>query len=188
MREINETWEADISALVDGELDHPKLLETVDRIVAGESCREFYRRARRFDALLAEVRGEAPAELWTAIATAAERRGRRTRRTWLAAAAVVVVGAVLALMWPNAGTTRAIDPAVVEVQVAGSADGGMGDARFVELTAELLRADRRYHRAMEEILDAVDRHAANEGGGTEEERSPQGELLLAVDAGEPRWD
>ena len=46
--------------------------------------------------------------------------------------------------------------------------GSMSDERFLELTTELLRADRGYHRKMFEIMRVVDDMTARPEGSTDE--------------------
>ena len=75
----------------------------------------------------------------------------------------------------------------------------MTDERFIELTTEVLRADRRYHQKMQEIMAAVNyRGHVLEGGaeGPAPLEEDDGDLRLAAsrdrgDGGQDRleiWD
>ncbi|ANM31268.1 hypothetical protein ABI59_19360 [Acidobacteria bacterium Mor1] len=59
----------------------------------------------------------------------------------------------------NADQPVPFDDNLVEVRLGGdpavAGAAGMTDERFVRMTVELLSADARYHRKMQEILDAV---------------------------------
>jgi len=181
---MNEAHEIGVSALLDAELAHHELLEVVDRLVEDPELRDFYRHVRGLDLRLLEaglartVPEEAPAELWRRIereALAASETAEvvdATRRfprvpLWLmasAAAAAMAIGVWIGTLPSTpAFTTEAGIGEVVNIHLAADA-GAMDDDRFVELTAELLRADRRYHRAMEQIISAVNASSAlNEG-------------------------
>lgn len=181
---MKEADEIGVSALLDAELAHHELLEVIDQLVEDPELRDFYRHVRGLDLRLLEagvarpVQEEALAELWERIEQQAmmpQEAGevldarRRFRRVpaWLmatAAAAALAVGVWIGAR-PSAPmlTSEADLGEVVNIQLAADA-GAMDDDRFVELTAELLRADRRYHQAMEQIISAVNaRSTMNEG-------------------------
>ena len=71
-------------------------------------------------------------------------------------------------------------PVQAEV-VLGENVGQMTDTRFVELTKEVLRADRQYHSAMHEIMEqvvrdtAAPREASDERWGEASENGESGE-------------
>jgi hypothetical protein len=160
----DEAFEIEVSALIDDELGHEEVLQVVDWLVDSPALRAFYRQARTLDRAtgnqVGERRNELPEELWSRIeaATCSEKTPRRTRLTWrlalgAAAACAIVIGGWVALRsW---APSRSGD-GVVQIVLESERDA-MSDERFVELTAELLRADRRYHRKMEEIMVAVRR-------------------------------
>ncbi len=176
-----ERFEIDTSALIDGELTPSATLATVDHLLACPSCAELYRAGRRLDSALEAARdsgraGELPAGLWERIESAGSpvsddapvtvMRPRRRLPRWLlqAAAVLVVVGAGwwAGRSWPE---PRPADDGVLQVVVEGDR-GSMDDQRFIQLATELLRADRRYHVKMEEIMAAVNHHTViSEGGG-----------------------
>lgn len=194
MREHDrETLELKLSNLMDLELERDELLPTIDHLVDQSDLREFWREGRALDAMaLAQVADrstetgdtESLRRVWSMLdrqqddAQAASRSRAQRRAMWSWAAAAAVILAALGGWWvgnfppaaETSGTQLAAAPAegsddYIEVVVgAGSLEGGMTDERFVELTAELLRADPRYHRKMDEILDLVNsRQEASEG-------------------------
>jgi hypothetical protein len=176
-----ERFEIDTSALLDGELTPTATLATIDHLIECPSCAELYRGGRRLDSALEEARDpararELPAGLWERIESAGTpvpnhasvtvMRPRRRLPRWLlqAAAVLVVVGAGwwAGRSWPE---PRPADDGVLQVVVEGDR-GSMDDQRFIQLATELLRADRRYHVKMEEIMAAVNhRTVVSEGGG-----------------------
>ena len=160
-----ERYEAELSALVDGQLEADVLLPTLDHLCECRSCRDFYRSARGLGGLLAVLRD--PKELpplpvggWQRIAQAAslETRWRQVRTKFLAAAAAVVFAVGLwtaqsALQTPSP-TSESLPVAEIEI-IPGDDSQQMTDLRFVELTTELLRSDRRYREKMQEVLHEV---------------------------------
>lgn len=169
-----EAHEAELSALLDGEVDRERLLPTLDHLVRCPACRSFYRRSRALDGTLALLReGEAeepsPDAPWEGIrrrAGLSPPRRRPPAWAWpLAAGLLLAVG----LAWA-AGTLSgpSIPPPdeVLEVRVE-SERGRMSEERFLELTTELLRADRRYHLALEQVLAEVNRRTFGGEGSVE---------------------
>ena len=190
-----EAFELSLSAMIDGELESPEQLLVIDHLLACAPCRDFYRQARALGSLVmsesaTQAVEPAPLEVWDRIVTETGlqererldrsgavlfsgpwlRRHRHVPRALgLAAALVVAVG--LWLLRPTAPDTRALGPAddsdVVEV-VLEQDKGAMSDERFLELTTEILKADRGYHRKMLEIMSVVDDMAVRpEGSGDE---------------------
>jgi len=164
-----ELCEIELSAVLDGEADGETLPTALDHLVTCRACQAFYRGARAVDAAVARGQADPPPErVWRRIE--AEVRVRRfafpARRAavWAARlAAAVLVGAGL---W-SLGVLRPPSlPVGDAVEVRLEADrGDMSDERFVRLTTELLRADRRYHRKMMDILAVVNRDLLVEEGG-----------------------
>ncbi len=167
--------EIQVSALLDGELGREETLAVVDQLLESPALQRFYRAGRRLDVALGELRGgdaegAPPSELWSRIAAAATLpdRGKaaasRPRppvwRWALQAAAVVLVAVATWLLAPSAqrpgGPLDLAGSDVVSVALASEPDR-MTERRFLEITTELLRADRSFHRQMYQILQAVHR-------------------------------
>ena len=156
-----EHHETLLSTWLDGQLGRSEQVECLDHFVGCESCRGFYVDARALDGLMASVRTPAEAEqpsreIWKRIewATTRERKkpSRRGLPLWALQAAAVLVLAVglSAIVW-NGGIAPV--PEQAEVMLGQGTD--MTERRFVELTKEVLGADRRYHSAMYEIMEQV---------------------------------
>ncbi len=161
-----EYIEANLSALIDGELTGEELLETVDALSSSPELQRLYARMRGLRELVGPpldfTREERlPPDLWPKI----NRRSGLGRakiirlftdspaRAW-AAAAVILLGIGLSSIGLfRLPTLRAGDD-VISVTL-GENKGKMTEERFIALTTELLRADRRYHRKMLEVLEAV---------------------------------
>ncbi len=166
-----ERIEVTLSALVDreiGEIEPSELLPTLDHLADCSSCQSFYRQSRGLEGVLAVLRDplEMPTLLsggWQEIAKASdlEPRWRQLRTKALAAAAAVVfaVGLWTAHFAFQPGPTLSDGSSSASVSVlnqsAGPHGNAMTDHRFVELTTELLRSDRRYQTKMQEVLDEV---------------------------------
>jgi len=179
MNETCNVFETSISALLDGELAAGEQLPVIDHLLECPACREFYRQARSLDDLVVASRSQdaapAPEELWRRIAAESglERGERPARPTWAGArglhrlsartigiAAAAVLGLGLWWLLPLAES-----PAPVVDEVAGTEDdvdvvleedrGAMSEDRFLELTMEILRADRSYHRKMLDVMSVV---------------------------------
>ncbi len=191
------SWEVEISALLDGELDHAELLAVAGAPVASPAARAFFRELRSLDRLLGAAAhpGQLPPELWQRIVTAAERDGMvgAARPRW-ALRPVLAVAATLLLVttgWLLVARLAPLRPAtgVVTVEV-GAARGRMSDERFIALTTELLGAEPRYHRTMQQIMTAVTaRSLPVEGSG--EGLGPLNDdsgLLLVGDRAARSWN
>jgi hypothetical protein len=142
-------------------------MELLDHLVFCESCRRFHAEARALDGLVAAVRtpaqDQAPsAEIWQRIQRAADRRpSRRGIPAWaLRAAAVLVLAVGLGSVFWFGSSEEAELPAEAIVHL-GEQSGQMTDARFVELTQEVLRADPRYRTAMYHVMEQVMRDTAD---------------------------
>jgi hypothetical protein len=191
----SERLEVELSTLLDGELDHESLLETIDRLLEEPDGQAFYRRARALgglvDALEGTPRQEAPAQVWSRIATAVGARAAGTS-TWrqrtgatqrlspglrlagFAAAATLLVAALVAgwiLEQDQRDGGRGGEEQIAAITVGG---GSMTDSRFVELATELIEADGRYRREMVEIIQAVEAELPVEMGSAEGPRRGDG--------------
>ena len=156
-----EYHEEQLSAWLDGELEREGQMELLDHLVFCESCRRFHAEARALDGLVAAVRtgADAPApsvEIWERIQVAAERPTRRRAiPAWaLRAAAVLVLAVGLGSVFWFGSNDEAVRPAEAIVHL-GEQAGQMTDARFVELTQEVLRSEPRYRTAMYHVMDQV---------------------------------
>lgn len=168
-----ERHQMEISALLDGESTPAAAIRVLDHLTACPSCRSFYGEVRGFHDLVSDLRDAWDAgDAGDAGNAGAARRPRSRLLRWTAAAPRWTWGlaAVLALAvgwWGVARFGPPVGPAgagtaPVTIELGGDA-GRMDDARFVEMTRELLQADRRYHRMMLGLLTALD----GDGGGAE---------------------
>ncbi len=158
-----ERHETLLSTWLDGPLERGEQIEALDHLARCGSCRRFYAEARRLNGLIAAVRQPADAEappphLWDRIERAAARRGAarvRGSRTWewRAAAAILLAAGLGLLVWQGPFTPAPRTDGL-EVRLGESA-GRMTEARFFELTREVLSADGRYHTALHAILEQV---------------------------------
>ena len=177
-----ERFETDVSAMLDGELTPAATLTTIDHLLQCSSCRAFYHGGRHLERALENVLpadDRLPPGLWDRILGDAERRGDEDRvvplrrshpfRRWLVQAAAVLLVAVggwwVGRAWTGPASGQVPREGVVQVVVEADR-GSMDEDRFLRLASELLRADRRYHLKMQEILTAVNRRTFTpEGGG-----------------------
>ncbi len=184
-----ESYESLVSVWLDDELDRPGQVECLDHLMRCASCRGFYLDARALDGLVGAIRrpteATEPSHVWKRIERATRKdRARPARRripAWaLQAAAVIVVGVGLSFMVWSGRMLEAPLPDQAEV-VLGENSGQMTDTRFVELTMEVLRAERHYHSAMLEVMGQVvrdtaeTREASDEGLIEASENSESGE-------------
>jgi predicted anti-sigma-YlaC factor YlaD len=177
-----EHYETLVSAWLDDQLDRSDEVECLDHLVRCPSCRAFYVDARALDGLVGALRDPAAAdapspEVRRRIERVVHRevRSASTARipAWarnVAAALVVALGVALAGWYGDPG------PAPGPTEVVLGEGGDMTDARFVELTKEVLRSDPRYRSAMQVILQRVARDTAPavEASFEEDGRLPEG--------------
>lgn len=172
MSEACQKIETSISALIDGELEVPEQLPVIDHLLECPSCREFYHQARGLDDMVVSSRSQdadpVPEEIWHRIAaeSGVGRRGRpafwggprRLPVRALGIAAALVLGLGLFRLLPFGTEAPPADTAedAGEVDVVLEEDrGSMSEDRFLELTMEILKADRRYHRKMLDVMSVV---------------------------------
>lgn len=167
-----EQHEIRISAWMDEELDREGQEAMLDHLVRCPGCRDFYLGARGLAGLAAAVRTptRAPApspEVWRRIEQSARppKIGRGTHgvaawtrrvpiRGWAVAAAaalLVIFGSLVRRERMPMGPTS---DAMTEIRLGGN-PAGMDDARFVELTKEVLGSNRRYRTAFYEVMRQV---------------------------------
>lgn len=172
-----EDYQSRISGWLDGELADAGRLELLDHFARCAACRRFYLEARALDGLvagIAEAPGEPlPREMWERIAARAGGsvvgRIRTSRRsTWMLRVAALLALALGVGYWQLRESARPASPQPAsQIEVLLEQDQGeMSETRFVELTTEVLRADRRFHRAMLEVMEQV-------VADTSDERSPE---------------
>jgi hypothetical protein len=176
-----ERHQETLSAFLDGETSPAESLPALDHLLRCPACRDFYGKARALEQRLAAsapAEPAAPEDVWERIvADAAAAPARRSAvaalRSWaprLAAAFVLGLAA-----WSGYALGGGAGPGMlglageatanqVEIEVGA---GGMTDSRFLDLTLEILRADRRYHDKLLEVLTAVD--AGERAGGARRE-------------------
>lgn len=161
-----ERYEVMVSTHLDFELDRGEQTEMLDHLVRCAACRDFYVGARHLAGLVAAIGStvaEQPSpEVWRRIERSAlvpqtdrDRGARRWMRTWAPAAAAA---ALLLVIAGSMLTRQAVSPGApasgAEVRLGGN-PAGMNDARFVELTREVLGADRKYRAAFYEVMRQV---------------------------------
>jgi len=106
-------------------------------------------------------------------------------------AAVLIVALGLVAFTPGGGVRRALEPGgeyPVTIRLEEE-KGQMNDLRFLDLTTELLRADRRYHQEMFQVLaqlgePAVAREEPAPIAAASSDRgdfNPRGEILRDTD-------
>lgn len=143
-----EYQEMQMSALLDGELGEDEFIGLLDHVSQNSHAREQWQSFRRLDALTRPALRSSRSH-----PVAASRR--RPRRWAFAVAAALLLGLALGRI-PMPATSIGGSGEPVQV-VLGEARGQMSDQRFVELAVEILRAERRYQRKMEDVLASVRR-------------------------------
>ncbi len=163
-----ETASSALSALLDNELSHLERLEAVDHLAACANCRHFYRRARDLDGWMATLESDGQDEpvsetMWSRVTSATSKQEARPSRIWLSSLAAMTLLACSLWLMQTLNPSGPGAPALVELQLEEDR-GQMTDQRFVALTTEVLRADRRYHHKMLEVMSTVaDRTRLSEG-------------------------
>ncbi len=165
--EVCERVSEEISAFVDGELPFPESLAAVDHMATCEGCRRFYLDSRRLAEQLAHNSlPSANEKAWQEIQKHSGREapllrpGRRHPARWAAGAAVAAVlllaflASLNSLKKPAATPGRFATAPLSEIVIEGS-KGQMTDERFISLLAEILAADKKYHRETERVLRFV---------------------------------
>lgn len=202
--EICEAASLQVSAFVDGELPFPESLAAVDHLATCDACRRFYLDSRRLAEQLAGEDLPAPSDgIWAQIQSGAgmerpEPREPRFGRSVYTAAAAIAALLLLAftLSLRSFRTPSSSQPVLAgastpsEIVIQG-ARGRMTDERFISLLAEILAADKKYHRETERVLRFVlgrenpvesdDREAPADD--SEHEQKSRGEDGLAKSAG-----
>jgi anti-sigma factor RsiW len=175
-RNACESYEIHISALMDGEAAPTDAMMVLDHLPGCEACQRFYTQARELQELVdarpvtpgsteaAERALAAAAAVPLAAAAVKPAAGRKVialekgpRWLWgLAAGLLLALGFSLGHRISSSDATpRIASDGDLVVEIA-SDQGQMSEERFVALAVELLRADRKYHHKMSEVLDEVD--------------------------------
>lgn len=155
-----------VSEWIDDQLGRREQVQCLDHLARCVSCRKFYLDARALDGLVAALRTPAGAErpsseVWRRIERVVDKDHKRRRfvPAWaLQAAAVVVVAIGLSIVvWNGSAVAPSSAPERAEIELGSDP---MTETRFVELTREILQADRRYHSAMYRVMERVVRDTA----------------------------
>jgi len=169
-----EEFEVLASAFVDDELSRGETVSLLDHLAVCEECRFFYRQTRSLDEALLSSPADAvlPKRAWQRIESRVQRRPVMMPAWGLRAAA----GVFMAIMIWQVAQIRFSplhDSRPIEVSLEGAKEA-MDDSRFIELTSEVLRADRRYHVAMLQVMNEVNQATGIERV-SEESFSSEGE-------------
>lgn len=162
MKDRCETCEMSISALLDGEAAQEEILPALDHLLECSSCRDFYRDARALGtalqgAAVSRMPEAAPEALWERIDQASFETSpvRERWRSWaprLAAAVLLALGTAWAALSVGGMDFHS---AGQPIEVVLGESESMTEQRFVQITAEILRSDRRYHQEMLRVMSAV---------------------------------
>jgi anti-sigma factor RsiW len=157
-----EDYQADVSALIDGELRGAELTDLVRHLSECRTCMKQFEQFQRLQEVVERelTWSQPPEEIWDGIASRTS-TGRRVkfipRRSTLTRA--ISIAAVFALFFlAGYGSRSYIHPILQrnEPIVLASQRGEMNDAEFLELTRELLTADPVYSQKMYQILNTLD--------------------------------
>lgn len=165
--EQREHYEADLSAIVDGELDGEPLRQAIDALIRNPDLRAFWAESRAMQSSLFGENDRAgitpPEGMWDKIQKKARPRAKifllssAPARTWAAAATIL-----LAVGLTVSGFLKVDIPFFHNqqrtIQLAGDR-GSMSEDRFLQLTTEILQADPRYQRKMLEVMQVVNQQA-----------------------------
>ena len=183
----NEALLAEVSALLDGELAHGRVLEVVDRLLDTAECRDFYRKSRALSGLVAATSTtaleRAPDHVWEKIAQQSGFDGQGQDASsspgwlnrvngWLsrwvqtemgplvATAAILIALAGLTWVGLRDGSSDRPGGAGVrtsESQAAGS-NGSPADGRTIQLGSDEDMSESRFIDLATEILQADERY------------------------------
>ena len=157
-----EEYQANASAMMDGELHGEELTETVKHLAKCQTCMEELRKFQvlqdRLNAELTEP--DVPADVWPKISIQSAPKqkampiplGKKVAKI-ISIAAVIAIAFLSGYFVHHPSTTPVFNPD--EPIVLASNPGQMDDAHFLALTRELLSADPVYHQKMYFILHTL---------------------------------
>ena len=150
-------YELEISALLDGESDPSTAMELLEHVGTCRSCATFVGDVRAVQSKIDRVYVVAGPVFTEGSPPRRDRSiGPMPRWAWAMAATVVItVGGSIALdaAYSN-GAVNTLEDGEIVVRLEEDR-GAMTEDRFIELTTELLRADRIFRDEMYSVLDAV---------------------------------
>lgn len=188
-----ESYEVLVSAQVDGELETERYPELLDHVARCRTCRRFYLEAQALGGVLEALPGgpstePLPESIWQEISASQRKTARLVAGNsgWilrLAASVVLALGVAMTVLWLQPSP----EPSQGLLEIAlGETPEAMTDERFVEITTELLKGDRRYRQTMLQVMAEVE-GPLTEGEGdvlariegeTEDEGEVAGELRV----------
>ncbi len=189
--DAQENFEMNISALIDGELEPEALLPTLDFLASNQDAQTFYLESRQLQAQYGAGNfplGESKPskKLWGMIEKKSGLRRPAIFKllspspAWAAAAAVFLIIGLWTGGWiQDIGSSNEKAPNSELTLEANK--GSMDEDRFVQLTSEILRSDRRYHRKMLEIMEAVNSRSFVREGSSEGESRREGRQIGSED-------
>jgi hypothetical protein len=161
-----ERFEVQISSLIDGELSQGEMRPLMDHIIQCPLCQSFHQEAETLQKLTDDLMLATELEI-SPVALTEEPQPRRfslslfpaaQQWAWGAAAAVILaIGLTAAQVIPDPTGLFRPNVAAAQVITLEAEAGSMDNARFVELSTELLQADKQYHRMMFDLLDQIRR-------------------------------
>lgn len=185
-----EEYEVDLSSFLDGELPLATAAAAFEHALSCANCSRFYRAARRLEST-SGARGDEStlddrraAELWQQVRV--HTVPKRWQPTWRAAALLAVGlggGYLLAALAGNGGGLALPSPSNGWSLAAANQAATMDEQRFVALASELLGSDRRYQRAMLEVLRLVP--AIETGEGLRSDDGPRGAVRTRFESERP---
>lgn len=176
-----ELFEANLSAILDGELDGEEMRKAIDALICDRDLRQFWAESREMHRGMSAPSGNragiTPREdLWENVLREASPRARVIPLSGanirvFAAAATILLAVGLSLSGVLHVDIPFFQPEQKTIQLAGNS-GSMSEDRFIELTTELLQADPRYHRKMLEVMQTVNQQAYGFAMNSNREEEP----------------
>lgn len=174
---------SEVSALLDGELPHSRVLEVVDRLLDTAECRDFYRKSRALSGLVAATSTtaleRAPDHVWEKIAEQSGFEGSGTSASsspgllervngWLSrwvqtemgplVATVAILIALAGLTWVGLRDGSSDRPGNLGGVESASGSASETSGRTVELGSDEDMSESRFIDLATEILQADERY------------------------------